>query len=68
MMEGNMFRMTIKTKIYLFFYEVFKNISQWFIHNCDYEDFTFSSQMEGEKEWVRIGNVRRGNIQPRQER
>ena len=47
-MEGNMFRMTIKTKIFLFFYKIFGNISQWFIHNCDYEDFTFSSLMNSD--------------------
>jgi hypothetical protein len=53
MMEGPAFRMTVKTRIFLFFYGVFGRISQWFIRNCDLEkealEDDLSLTLDGEK-------------------
>ncbi len=36
MYTDSFFKMTIKTKVCLFFYRIFDNISQWFIVHADH--------------------------------
>lgn len=35
---GKRFRMTKKTKVFLWLYYIFNRLAQWFITHCDYED------------------------------
>ena len=35
---GRNFRMTLKTKMFLWFYYLFNDASQWFITHCDFEE------------------------------
>jgi len=35
---GRAFRMTRKTRLFLWLYNHFDRVAQWFINNCDYEE------------------------------
>ena len=43
MFTGKAFKMTLKTRLFLWFYRQFGNISQWFISHCDMEPFDVDS-------------------------
>lgn len=38
MMLDRKFKMTLKTKMFLWFYSKIHDLSQWFIHHCNYEE------------------------------
>ena len=38
---GPLFKMTLKTRLFLWLYNRFNNIAQWFIKHCDVEDKPF---------------------------
>ena len=35
---GRFFKMTLKTRLFLWLYRQFGSLSQWFINNCDFDD------------------------------
>ena len=42
LIADGIFRMTIKTRIFLFLYRVFNAVGQWFIKHCDMEEASSS--------------------------
>ena len=49
MATGQAFRKTKKNKVYLWLYELFGGISQWFIGHCDMEPFDLT-----QAKWVEM--------------
>ena len=56
---GNSFKMTLKTRLFLWFHEKFHALSQWFIFHCDYEPTDWEQVREDliqdvETQWKKI--------------
>jgi len=59
---GKMFKMTKKTRLFLWLHEKFHDLAQWFITHCDYEDADWNQVREGliadtEVQWKKVEEV-----------